>query len=71
MKKGTRYNVNACVRKHTAFKDLQDLLSTDPHYSPAMNTSRKGVIGRELTFLADVYDAARREMGDARRVRRY
>lgn len=59
------------IRKHTGFSDLFDMVSAAPEYRPLLNTSRKGAAGRELTKIADAYDAAMAERGDARRARRW
>ena len=59
------------VRRHTGFKSIEDMTATAPEYRPLLNTSRKGAAGRELTKIADAYDAAMAERGDARRARRW
>lgn len=61
-------NIDAITRKHTAFRDFQDMLNTDPHYRPTLRTTQKGQAGRELALLADAYDAARQLQGDSRRI---
>ncbi len=58
--------VDLLVATHTAFKSMQEMLGAHPGYRPSLDM-REPVMAR----LADLYDTAQAERGDARRAYRY
>ena len=63
-------DLNRITRKVSAFASFRDLLDADGGYFPSLGSnSRKDV--PQLLILADAYDAAQQERGDARRAFRW
>lgn len=58
--------LNATIRRKTGFTDFADMLDAGGNYRPTIDVSQA-----DLLELADAYDAAQAERGDARRAFRY
>jgi hypothetical protein len=57
--------INQMIRRHTAFKGLIDLCKSAKHpYRPSLQcNSASGTVQRELTAIADAYDAMMQRLG--------
>lgn len=59
-------DIDALVKKHTAFATMDEMLNAKGGYRPSMYVFR-----HEVKIIADAYDAAQEERGDARRAFRH
>jgi hypothetical protein len=67
---GTHMSVDDCVRSTTAFRDLADMLDTQPSYSPKFCISRRSCTDAERNAMlraARAFNYACEKAGQARR----
>jgi hypothetical protein len=66
---GTHLSVDQCVQSTTAFRDLADMLDTQPTYSPKFHLSQAGTTAERNAMLraARAFNRAAEQLGQARR----
>lgn len=66
-------SIDALIKYHTAFLDLDDMLNTHQSYRPSINciTNKKVSERKELAVIADAYDLEMIKRNDSRRAYRF